>query len=666
MSTNRISYTNKNFDDYQKSILNVSKNYYGDIFDNFNDASIGKWFIDVFSDIADNLSYHIDRAYQETNLETAQETSSLLSMARTQNIRVPGPKAALVEVELSCEVPLANNSGDLSSPDYNYAPIIRRGTLFSTGSQTFELMENVDFSEQFNQDGLSNRQIIPNRDSNGNIINYTLKKLSYALSGQSKVYKKVITDENIKPFMSILLQDKNILGVESILVKEGTNINTDPPINEYFVDDEDVNTYGNLSNNIPTQRFFEVENLSQQYRFGDAYEKTSEGYNPIYENIEIDGKTYHRITKGLWKRLKNKFITEYTNNWSLKIIFGAGIVNENGEIADSNQNFTKYMMSRMIANDYLGVLPKSGSTIYILYRVGGGNQSNIAQNSLKYINYLNYTIKGDCSNPSDSVKKKQVQNSISVTNPSPSYGGKDAPTDNEIKYLLKYKTGSFNRCVTLKDYQSKIIDLPAKYGTPFRSCAIEENNKVVIYCLGLDSNGKLTTELSETVTNNIKSYLSMYKMITDLVEFRSGKVVNLSFEIDAIIDKSYNSSEVAQLIIDKVKEYMDIKKHLMGEDIFIGSLEKEISLIDGVLNLIELRCYNKTGEGYGSEITQEIANTEYFDDAIDGYSVAETLEEEGSSLIDLKASDKILYSDTGTMFEIKYPETDIKVTLKTR
>lgn len=103
--------------------------------------------------------------------------------------------------------------------------------------------------------------------------------------------------------------------------------------------------------------------------------------------------------------------------------------------------------------------------------------------------------------------------------------------------------------------------MPAKYGLPFRVGVMEENNKIVIYTLGLDYNGKLTDILSETVAENIHQYLSHYKMVNDYVEIKSGKVINVAFRLTVYTDKSYSSSEVTKRIIDCVYDYMDIRNH---------------------------------------------------------------------------------------------------------
>lgn len=684
MSENRIQYSVRNYNDFRKSIIDISKKYYPDIAESYNDASIGSWFVDIFADVADAINYHIDRTYQETSINAAGQRKSILNIARNNGVKIPGKKAAVVEVELSCELPLYTqgdgSDGNLAVADESYAPYIKRGTLFSTGLITFELTSDVDFKEQFDENGMSNRQTIPNRDSNGNIVSYTYKKLGIAVAGQSKVYKKIITNSDIKPFMSVLLQDSDILGVESIIVKPGTDLSTNPKVSEYSVDRE---TFLDKNGNI-VNRFFEVDNLIDQYRFGyDDEEVVTEDensekvvnveYNPKWQDdkYEIvykcgdDEKTeslvVRRIVKGEWKRLKNKFVTEFTDNGSLKITFGSGIKNKYGTIPTDAQNFTKYIMSRMEANDYMGVLPETESTMYILYRVGGGEQSNIAKDTLTNIINLSMTIDGNCDDGEDALKKRNVQNSLRVTNTTPSYGGKDEPSDEELRQIVKYNSASKNRCVTLHDYVERIAQMPAKYGTPFRCGVVEENNKVVIYTFGLDPEGHLESKLSEYVANNMKEYLKMYKMINDFVEIRSGKIINVYFEIDIFVEKSYDKSEVVKRVIELVSDYMDVRHWKPGDDIFIGDLEKEISKLDGVKNLIELRIYNKVGNGYSDdETTQELINPA--DCCYDEYIEADT---NFDRRIDLKASNKILFTDANSMIELKYTN-DVKVNVKER
>ena len=101
---------------------------------------------------------------------------------------------------------------------------------------------------------------------------------------------------------------------------------------------------------------------------------------------------------------------------------------------------------------------------------------------------------------------------------------------------------------------------------------------------------------------------------------------------------------------------MDIKKRYIGEDIFVGDIQKEISKVDGVLNLIDLRVYNEYGKNYSKVMTpQEIKGAAEYGE-----------KEEGRDEINLSASDYVLITESDSIFELKFPETDIKVRVKTR
>ena len=296
-------------------------------------------------------------------------------------------------------------------------------------------------------------------------------------------------------------------------------------------------------------------------------------------------------------------------------------------------------------NNNLGVLPKPNSTLFVLYRVGGGASSNVAKGAINKVSYLNADFRD--ANSADKVMK-----SIRVENTTPSVSGKDMPSEQELKYYIKYNKAAQERCVTVKDYIDRILQLPPKFGTPFRVGVAEENNKIMIYLLGVDDQGKLTDTLPVTLIENIEDYLSEYGMINDLIEIKAGRIVNLSFEADVIVDKNYNKSDVVSMIINKIKDYMDINRHMMGEEIYVGDLEKEIGNIDGVINLISLTIRNEKGSGYSSDEAPQPVISEGQSDE--------------KPIIDLESSDWVLYNDGDMMMEIKNPETDIKIRIKQR
>ena len=681
MSDKKISYLNRTFVDYKNSLLELTKKYYPEISNDFNDASVGSWLIDLVSAVADNLSYHIDRVYNETNIDSAQQASSIYALARSCGFKIPGPKGSMTEVTFRCVVPAGDGSNDPSTlkfPDMRYMPLIKRGTVLSSGAHVFEVIEDIDFKEQFDDNGVSNRTIEPIMDANNIITSYEVTKTVTVVAGQSKVYKQIMKGSDIKPFMEVTIPDTDIMNIESIIFKSGTNYKYSPENNEFYINREYISA-DESPYNVETYRFFEVNSLLEQYRWGEDINTNEEGNQNEAPTVRYEYGYYtdnsgvvptYSITKGQWHPLTQKFITEYTDKGYLKIIFGAGEpVNSDVSNIGESSDFAKYQISKMVKNNSMGKLPpygqgSNGWTMFVRYRSGGGTSSNIATNTLTNITYLDASIHECATSQEEIMKANKVRNSITVTNKIPSISGKDMPTPEEIKNMIKYHSGAQERCVTLKDYEDRIAKMPPKYGSPFRVGVTEENNKVMVYLIGINHKGYLTSVLPEQMINNIINYLSMYRSLNDLVEVKCGRIINLSVETDIFIDKNYNSADVVKTVIETIKKYMDTNKRYMGEDIFVGDMQKEISKIDGVLNLIDTRIYNEYGAQYSNVRTSQETTT--MSNRNCGENVYDASVESNRAEIDLYASDYVLMSESDCIFEIKYPDTDIRVRVKQR
>ena len=666
MSDKKISYLSRDFSSVRKELEKFSKQYYPELSDDWNDSSVGSWLMDLAASVGDDLAYHTDRMYQESTLDSANMRSSVLSQARSNGLKIPGRKASSCEVEISCVLP--TDSTDISVPNWNYAPIVQSTSIISAGDSNFQLTEDINFAEQFNKNGYSNRKVVPSRNSNGNITGYTVSKSAIAVNGTTKVYKKVMYPNDIEPFMEIVLPEENILNIESIIFKESSDITTTPSIYEYYIDSEQ---YRISSEDAMTYRFFECDSLADQYRFGDSVNYGTSKSNiisSIYEPSLYDDYTSNgvvtRYYRGKWKPLRQKFITEYTDNGYMKVIFGAS--NGYPQLPSNGTTYGDYVASNIINNDMLGVLPKEGWTMFILYRVGGGVSSNLGIGALNKFTLANVDWGANTNNTDGSIRGK-VLTSLTVTNISSALAGKDSPSTSEIKYLMKYNTSSQNRAVTVTDYRAKLMEMPPKYGAPFRCSVIEENNKVEMDFLGLDSNGNLTSYLPQTLVENSIEYLSNFKQINDYIEIKSGKIYNIGVMGEMFIDKNYNQANVVTSVINKIKEYFSVNNHEMGDDIFVGDLEKEIMLLDGVIGIIRMKIYKIYNGGYSSDVCPLPETSE---ESVCGSEPSEgfSLKDEGSISreIDLDATDYVLYGDYNSMYEIKSPSSDIQIKIKTR
>lgn len=601
-----IAYSSRNFADVRTELIDFVKQYYPDILSDFNDASIGMLLIELNAAVSDMLSVNTDRMFQETQVDYAQQKSSVLAMARTFGLKVPGKRPSISIVDFSITVPVNGDTFDI-----RYAPIIRVGTQVSGSGKIFETVDDIDFSSPFTTGGLPNRLIIPKLNSNNTIISYTLTKREIVLNGLTKTFKKTFSSSEVVPFYELILPDNDVISITSIITKTGTNYTTIPTIDEFL----------NFDN-----RWFEVEALAEDTKF-------------IEDNNEISDNA--GIKPGKWVRITRKFIKEYTDNGFTKLIFGGGTQDVTSLSEFSSDSSLISRVGDFINNLSLGETPKANTTMYIQYRVGGGANTNLGTNTLKTVNLVDMITNGP-----DSAINTSVKQSLSVNNPVPALGGRDEPSVDEIRNLVRYNFASQNRAVTIKDYQARISLMPGEFGVPFRSGVFEEQNKIMVYILGLDSNGKLSNLTTDTLKNNIATYLSDYRMVNDYVVINDGQIVNLGFEFDLLIEKNYPQSQIISNVITKVTEFMDINKHYMGENIYLAQLIENVNNVGGVTNVIDIRVYNKVGEGKYSmnEIQQP-----YNDD--------ETRE--------INISDNYaLFGNPINMFEVKLPEIDIKVRVK--
>lgn len=601
-----IAYSSRNFADVRTELIDFVKQYYPDILSDFNDASIGMLLIELNAAVSDMLSVNTDRMFQETQIDYAQQKSSILAMARTFGLKIPAKRPSISIVDFSVTVPVLGDSFDV-----RYAPLIRVGAQVAGGGKVFETIDDIDFSNPFTTGGLPNRLILPNLDSNNNIVNYTLTKREIVLNGVTKTYKKTISTADVIPFYELVLPDNDILSITSIITKNGTNYTTEPTIDEFL----------NFNN-----RWFEVDALAEDTKFIEDVNATSDNAG---------------IKPGKWVRITRKFIKEYTDNGFIKIIFGGG---SSDVTSLSEFNVDNSLIDRVgdfINNLSLGETLKSNTTLFVQYRVGGGSNTNLGSNTITTTNLVNMSVNGPIDSTNNSVRQ-----SLTVNNPVPALGGRDEPTVDEIRNLVRYNFASQNRAVTIKDYQSRVSLMPGEFGVPFRTGVFEEQNKILVYILGLDNNSKLTNSSTSTLKNNISNYLADYRMLNDYVVIADGQIVNLGFEFDLLVEKNYPQSQIISSVVNNVKEFMDINKHHMGENIYLGQLIENVNNIGGVTNVIDIRVFNKVGEGKYSmnEIEQP-----YIDEVTRQISISD---------------EYTLFGNPKSMFEVKYPEKDIRVRVK--
>jgi len=601
----QISYATRDFQGLRDELVTLTKNYYPDLISNFNDASIYSVLLDINAAVADNLHFHIDRVWQETMLDFAQQKQSLYHIAKTYGLKLPGVRPSVALCDFSITV---NVQGD--KEDIRYLGLLKAGAQVSGGGQIFETIDDIDFSVPFNKKGEPNRLKIPNFNANGKTISYTITKREPVVNGISKIYRRVINQIDQKPFLKLYLPEQNVLGVTSVIHKDGTNFASNPTSNEFT---------------SVTNKWYEVKSLMQDKVF-------------ISDPTAVSDR--NNFTAGTFIDVNNKFVTEYTPENYFSLTFGSGTVNPLDNLDNYMTGQLKVNLASYLNNLSLGATPKLNTTLFVKYRVGGGKNSNLGVNVITNVDDVEFIVSGPVAS-----YNTQVVQSLRVNNITPAVGGADAPTIEEIRNMVSYNFAAQNRAVTLNDYKSLIETMPSTYGAPAKVNVMEEDNKIRIKLLSYDDKGNLTDTVSNTLKSNILTYLSEYKMINDYIDIVSGEVIDMALQIDLNIDKNANQTDIVQTVIEDVIKYFDYTKRKMGDPLFVGALNKIIGGVTGVVNVIETRVYNKIGGEYSSaESTQSYKD---------------------NTTKEITQSDNIIFMKSNQIFQIRFPNKDIQVRVKT-
>ena len=120
MAEKKINYFARNFADVRGQLITYVKHFYPELFQDFNDASVGMMLLELNAAVSDMLSYHTDRMFTETQIDYAQERRSLLNIARTLGLKIPGRRSSITLVDFSVNVPVFGDTFD-----NRYAPIIK-------------------------------------------------------------------------------------------------------------------------------------------------------------------------------------------------------------------------------------------------------------------------------------------------------------------------------------------------------------------------------------------------------------------------------------------------------------------------------------------------------------------------------------------------------------
>jgi len=601
MAEKKISYTTRDFQGLRTELINFTRTYYPDLIQNFNDAGVFSVLLDLNAAVSDNLHFQIDRSIQETVLQYAQQKSSIYNIARTYGLKIPGQRPSVALVDFSITVPAFGDKEDI-----RYCGILRRGSQVAGAGQPFETVYDIDFASPTNAEGSPNRLKIPNFDANGVLLNYTITKREVVVNGVTKVFKRVITPNDVKPYLELFLPEKNVLGITSVLLKDGTQYNTIPEPQEFL----------GLQN-----RWYEVKALAEDRVFIEDPTKPSD-----QPGIKV----------GEYIKTNTKFISEYTPEGFLKMTFGGGNVSAEEQLREFARTGDSFDLNKYSNNLALGAALKSNSTLFIQYRIGGGLASNLGANVITQIGRVSFFVNG----PSESVNRSVI-NTLSCNNVTAAIGGANTPTTEDVRQMVAFNFSAQNRATTINDYESIIRNMPSQFGAPAKVSITEENNKIKIKMLTYDINGNLTDTISTTLKNNVATYLSNYRMINDYISIESANPIDLAIDVDVVLDGAQNQGAIVSKIIDITTDYFNPQVRQLGQNVNVSELRRLIQDENGVVSISDMRFFNRVGGQYSSNQTSQ------------RYSDPNTKQ--------IQLINDTIFAEPTQIYQIRFPNKDINV-----
>ena len=570
-----VKYTSKDFSSIKKDLIEYTKSYFPDTYKDFNETSPGMMLIELSSYVGDVLSYYIDYNYKENLLATATEKRNVRRLAEFLGYKTPNKTPSVVRLKVETTINADSSTGQ---PLYGEAPSsIDSGLQIASNVNSevlFETTDEIDFTASGSGDPVISAPIL---DSNGEASSYTLTRFVRAVSGQTKTKTFNITSPT--KFLELDLGDSNVIEVISCIDGAGQNW--------YEVD------YLGQDKILKQTHYTDDPTRTSAYDQGDADENT---LSPIPVPYVAE---YIKTTK--------KFTSKFDEDTqTYKVCFGNGLFRfsnsgsnvdpvEQAGVTINGTNLADVPSALGVVtgnNPNLGETP-SNTTLTFTYRVGGGADSNIQAGELSVVN-----------NAPDGV-------SITVSNEEPSSGGTDGQTVEEIRNNAGSFFASQLRCVTKEDYVSRILSLPAKFGS-IAKCYVErlDGGGLLASTLSYNQNRQLV-QTPQLVIQNIGTYIDQFRMINDQITYGftipdsngtlfSSYVINFGVRFVVNYDRRLNPTQVKLNVINTIKEFFRVDKMQYRQSINMNDLQYNILGLEGVIGIKELKLFQDGNSEYAS------------------------------------------------------------------
>jgi hypothetical protein len=598
-----VSYLNKSFSDFKTALQQYAKTYFPTTYNDFSESTPGNLFIEMASYVGDVTSFYLDTQTQENFLLYAKEKENLYALSYVMGYRPKASYASTTIIDVYQLVPSIDNGGILT-PDYNtYGLIIPTNTsLTSTSTGTkFLTTQQIDFTDT----GSTEITFVDNNyflfKKSVSAISAEIKTTTISFPGNQKFATATITDSNILQVLRITGSDSNV--------------------------------------------WYEVPYLAQSSIFQQIA-------NPSYNTDQVPYLLQ-------LQKVPRRFVSRILSDNTLQLEFGAGLSSNktDEQIIPTPDNIQLGLVPgiSLLTNNYneasvmftqeYGLAPIGSYNIK--YLVGGGITSNVPANDITIIDTAGIYFKNTPGPLSGSVL-----GSVVSTNPSPSSGGRNGDTIDEIRQNALYSYSTQLRAVTKDDYIVRALSMPSDYGTLAKAYISQDFTRedftqtvahtqpgnpltLDLYILSYNNNKQLVTATT-TLKQNLVTYLNQYRMVTDAINIRDAFYINIGVNFDIITLSGYSNKDVLTSCISVLQDHFNIDKWQINQPIIFSDITSKLLQVKGVQSVVKLEIVNK----------QDNTGTLY--------------SQYGYDIPGATRNGNIYPSLDPAIFEVRYPNTDIQ------
>ena len=100
-------------------------------------------------------------------------------------------------------------------------------------------------------------------------------------------------------------------------------------------------------------------------------------------------------------------------------------------------------------------------------------------------------------------------------------------------------------------------------------------------------------------------------MLFRSIAVQVASVIDLAIEIEVILDNTQNQGVVISNIVNKISLLFNPLDRVLGENVYIANINREVQNENGVINVGAIRFFNRVGGQYSSSQTsQPYSNSE--------------------------------------------------------